>query len=75
VQDKMLWMLEYPQGKGVLLVPLYAVSEEDAQHKAALWAELKRVELPSPLILHPYPHGFMGGAYEDRLPGKLLEKE
>jgi hypothetical protein len=67
---KTLWMLEYPQGKSSLLVPFYALSEDDARRKAFEWAQEEGVPLTEPSLRH-FPNGFT--ILRNRLPGYVEE--
>jgi hypothetical protein len=69
---KTLWMLEYPQGKSMLLVPLYAVSHDDARRKAFEWAQEEGVPHTEPALRH-FPNGFT--VVLSRLPGCIEEHE
>jgi hypothetical protein len=66
---KTLWMLDVPYEsiKGSVLVPLYAVDEQEAWIEAFRWALRHDRTLPQGATLIHFPNGFR--AYRRMLPG------
>lgn len=70
---KTLWLLDIPYGigRGSLLVPLYAVDEQEAWVEAHLWALRNERPLPKDTTLVHFPRGFT--THMRTLPGRLEE--
>jgi hypothetical protein len=72
---KTLWMLDVPYEdmKGSVLVPLYAVDEQEAWIEAYHWAVQRERTLPATATLVHFPNGFT--MYRRVLPGRSEENQ
>lgn len=72
---KTLWLLDIPYGIGRwgLLIPLYAVDEQEAWIEAQCWALQNDRPLPEDATLVHFPQGFTVNRFV--LPGYLEEKK
>jgi len=63
-----LWMLECYNGSYHELIPIYAISEEDANQRAETHIHESEKSLTR-IGLHPFPGGFV--IHRSRLPGRV----
>lgn len=68
---KTLWMLECDNGYSLELIPLYAVSEQEAEQRAEDYLRKSSRHLSRRSLRH-FPNGFT--IHRTSLPGRLPEK-
>lgn len=66
---KTLWLLICDIGYADEIHIIYAISEEEAEHKAQAWIEQQGERIKKRISLTARPHGFR--ILEKELPGKL----
>jgi hypothetical protein len=72
-RKRFLWLLECYEQRHAWheLIPFYAASEAEAEHKAQQWLEQQQPRLFIRISLRFYPHGFQ--IHRWKLPGEIEE--